>query len=56
MEFLDALELEIQFWKDLLNSQAVDSPSEVLERITLAKTLAEHKLTAITGLGTDAIN
>jgi hypothetical protein len=45
----DALKLEIQFWKDLLNKQGSGTPAEIIERMMMAISLAERKLSAFAG-------
>ena len=44
MDLADAFHAEIQFWEDMLNTQTDDAAPEVLQRMTMAKRLAEHKL------------
>jgi len=46
MDLQDAFHTEIQFWDDMLNSQLeIEAASpETLERIRMAKLLAEKKL------------
>jgi len=44
MNVEDALEDEIAFWQNLIDHQAADTPSEIVERMTQARALAERKL------------
>ena len=44
MDLQDAFYTEIQFWDDMLSSQTEKTSPEVLERIRMAKLLAEQKL------------
>jgi hypothetical protein len=44
MDLTDAFHAEIQFWEDMLNTQTDDAAPEVLQRMAMAKRLAEQKL------------
>jgi len=44
MNLQDAFQTEIQFWDDMLTSQAEKASPEILERMKMAKSLAEQKL------------
>ena len=44
MELQDAFHAEIQFWDEMLNSQTQQATPEILERMKMAKLLAEQKL------------
>jgi hypothetical protein len=44
MDLIDAFQTEIQFWEDMLDNQTGDAAPEVLQRMQMAKRLAEQKL------------
>ena len=44
MELQDAFNTEIQFWDEMLNTQTGQASPEILERMKMAKLLAEQKL------------
>ena len=44
MDMVQALESEIEFWEEVLHCQDDDAPPETIERIELARLLAERKL------------
>lgn len=44
MNLQDAFLTEIEFWDEMLNSQSEDTSTDVLERIKMAKLLAQQKL------------
>jgi len=44
MELQEAFYTEIQFWDEMLNSQTEHASPEVIERMKMAKLLAEQKL------------
>jgi len=44
MNLQDAFHTEIDFWDDMLKSQTEETPAEILERIKMAKLLAQQKL------------
>ena len=58
MDLQDAFHTEIQFWDDMLNSQkAMEQVSpEILERIVMAKMLAEKKLSLYSAECREIIN
>jgi hypothetical protein len=43
----EALEDEIAFWQSLIEHQPLDTPGEVIERMTQARMLAEEKLSLL---------
>lgn len=49
MKLNEALEDEIDFWQNLIDCQSYDTPSEVIERMTHARMLAELKLSLLNG-------
>jgi hypothetical protein len=44
MNLQDAFHTEIDFWDEMLNSQTEETPADILERIKMAKLLAQQKL------------
>jgi hypothetical protein len=44
MDLQDSFYTEIQFWTEMLDNQTEQTPPEVLERMRMAKLLAEQKL------------
>ena len=44
MDLQDAFHTEIQFWDEMLTSQTEQATPELLERMKMAKLLAERKL------------
>ena len=44
MDLQDAFHTEIQFWDDMLSAQTEQAPPEMIERMKMAKLLAEQKL------------
>jgi hypothetical protein len=44
MDLQDAFQAEIQFWDEMLNCQTQQAAPEILERMKMAKMLAERKL------------
>ena len=44
MDLKEAFQTEIEFWEDMLLGQAGELEPEVLQRIKMAKCLAEQKL------------
>jgi hypothetical protein len=44
MDLQDAFYTEIQFWDEMLNTQTEQCSPEILERMKMAKLLAEQKL------------
>ena len=44
MDLQDAFYTEIQFWDEMLNSKTAQASPEILERMKMAKLLAEQKL------------
>lgn len=47
MEIHQALEDEIAFWQSMIDRQPLDTPGEVIERMTQARMLAEEKLSLL---------
>ena len=47
MKINEALEDEIAFWQSLIDRQPLDTPGEVIERMTQARMLAEQKLSLL---------
>jgi len=47
MKIDKALEDEIAFWQSLIDQQPLDTPGEVIERMTQARMLAEEKLSLL---------
>ena len=44
MDLQDAFHTEIQFWDDMLSAQTEQASPEIIERMKMAKLLAEQKL------------
>lgn len=44
MDLVDAFNAEINFWQEMLNAQTDKTDPEVLQRMQMAKLLAEQKL------------
>ena len=47
MKLDEALKDEIAFWQSMIDHQLPDTPSEVIERMTHARMLAEQKLSLL---------
>lgn len=56
MELIEAFQTEIEFWNDMLCSQTEETPPEILQRMQMAKRLAEQKLYLYSTECIDAIN
>lgn len=48
MELVEAFQTEITFWEDMLSSQTDQTDPDVLQRMQMAKRLAERKLELFT--------
>jgi hypothetical protein len=44
MDIVEAFQTEIEFWNDMLCNQTEETPPEILQRMQMAKQLAEQKL------------
>ena len=47
MKIDETLEDEIAFWQSMIDHQPLDTPGEVIERMTQARMLAEQKLSLL---------
>jgi len=56
MDLQDAFHTEIQFWDDMLTSQTDKASPEILERMKMAKSLAEQKLSLYSAECYDRVN
>ena len=56
MNLQDAFHTEIDFWDEMLNSQPEETPAEILERIKMAKLLAQQKLSLFTAECYEGVN
>jgi len=56
MNLQEAFNTEIQFWDEMLRSQTKETSGEVMERIRMAKLLAEQKLSLYTAECRKAFN
>ena len=56
MNLHDAFHTEIQFWNEMLKDQGRQTSPEVIERIQMAKTLAEQKLSLYTAECLERVN
>jgi hypothetical protein len=56
MDLLDAFHAEIHFWQEMLNAQTEQTDPDVLERMQMAKLLAEQKLTLYTSQCLQRVN
>ena len=50
------LRTEIEFWQDVIETQADDTSHETVERMTMAKSLAERKLELLLNDSTPVLN
>ena len=50
------LRTEIEFWKDVIETRSADSCNETIERMTMAKCLAERKLELLLDDRTPVLN
>ena len=48
MNLQEAFQTEIEFWDTMLQCQTEETPEDILERIKMAKLLAEQKLSLYT--------
>ena len=56
MDLQDAFYTEIQFWDEMLNTQTGQASPEILERMKMAKLLAEQKLSLYSAQCLDRVN
>ena len=56
MDLQDAFYTEIQFWDEMLNTQTEQCSPEILERMKMAKLLAEQKLSLFSTECLDRVN
>lgn len=56
MDMVEAFLTEIEFWNDMLRNQTEETPPEILQRMQMAKLLAEQKLHLYSTQGLDSIN
>jgi len=56
MELTEAFQTEIEFWNDMLCSQPEETAPEILQRMQMAKRLAEQKLFLYSTECIDALN
>lgn len=56
MDMVEAFLTEIEFWNDMLCNQTEETPPEILQRMQMAKCLAEQKLRLFSTEGLDSIN
>ncbi len=56
MDMVEAFLMEIEFWNDMLCNQTEETPPEILQRMQMAKLLAEQKLHLYSTQGLDSIN
>ncbi len=56
MDMVEAFLTEIEFWNDMLCNQTEETPPEILQRMQMAKRLAEQKLHLFSTEGLDSIN
>ena len=56
MDLVEAFQTEIAFWNDMLCNQTEETPPEILQRMQMAKRLAEQKLHLYSAEGLDSVN
>ena len=56
MDMVEAFLTEIEFWNDMLCNQSEETPPEILQRMQMAKRLAEQKLHLYSAEVLDSIN
>ena len=56
MDLQDAFHTEIQFWDDMLSAQTEQASPEIIERMKMAKLLAEQKLSLYSAECFDRVN
>jgi hypothetical protein len=56
MDLIEAFHTEIEFWNDMLCNQTEETPPEILQRMQMAKQLAEQKLSLYSTECFDAVN
>jgi hypothetical protein len=56
MDLQDAFHTEIQFWDDMLSTQTEAASPEIIERMKMAKLLAEQKLSLYSADCVDRMN
>lgn len=56
MQLENQLRTEIEFWQDVIDSQDEETQDDILMRMTMAKSLAESKLSLLLNGDHTAIN
>ena len=56
MDLTDAFLTEIEFWSDMLCNQSEETSPEILQRMQMAKQLAEQKLHLYSAEGYSSLN
>jgi hypothetical protein len=56
MDLIEAFHTEIEFWNDMLCNQTEETPPEILQRMQMAKQLAEQKLSLYSTECFNAVN
>ncbi|MDH3788176.1 MAG: hypothetical protein OES53_06385 [Xanthomonadales bacterium] len=56
MDLVEAFQTEIEFWNDMLCNQTEETSPEILQRMQMAKRLAEQKLHLYSAEGLDSVN
>lgn len=56
MDLQDAFHTEIQFWDDMLSAQTEQASPEIIERMKMAKLLAEQKLSLYSAESYESVN
>jgi len=56
MDLVEAFQTEIKFWNDMLCNQTEETSPEILQRMQMAKRLAEQKLHLYSAEGLDSVN
>jgi hypothetical protein len=56
MDLKDAFLTEIEFWNDMLCNQPEETTPEILQRMQMAKQLAEQKLHLYSAEGLNSLN